>query len=159
MNLEMIDPKKHHQLFVDDFVIESSSGTSRSLHSPKKWGPLIKGGIQSRSTPQWNSEKKLWEWWYFGEGTRYAVSEDGENWELPSLGLFEMNGSRDNNVAFDPNASGATGFWGELFSTLSLSRHYESITRGVLDSKDIIYFLSIVVLGLALSEFSISKRF
>jgi hypothetical protein len=106
MNLEMIDPKKHHQLFVDDFVIESSSGTSRSLHSPKKWGPLIKGGIQSRSTPQWNSEKKLWEWWYFGEGTRYAVSEDGENWELPSLGLFEMNGSRDNNVAFDPNASG-----------------------------------------------------
>ena len=67
MSLEMIDPKTHHQLFVDDYAIESTSGTSRTLHSPKKWGPLINGGgVQSRSNPQWNSDKKLWEWWYMG---------------------------------------------------------------------------------------------
>lgn len=59
---------------------------------------------------------------------------------------------------FDIMASGAGGFWGELFSTLSMSRHVESITRGVLDSKDLVYFLSLTGLGLLLSEMSIANQ-
>lgn len=59
---------------------------------------------------------------------------------------------------FDVLAAGATGFWGELFSTLSMSRHVDSITRGVLDSKDLVYFLSLTAFGLLLAELSISKR-
>lgn len=107
MHSDMIDPKKHRQLFLDDFALESMKGTTRTLHSPKKWGPVINGkGVQSRSCPQWNSEKKLWEWWYFGEHAYYATSEDGEHWEKPSLGLYESNGSKDNNIAFDPEAKG-----------------------------------------------------
>ena len=51
-----------------------------------------------------------------------------------------------------------TGWMGELFSTLSLQTHYQSISRGVIDSKDVIYFLSITILGLYLSEYMISKR-
>lgn len=62
------------------------------------------------------------------------------------------------HLLFDVMASGATGFLGELFATLSLTRHYESIIRGVLDSKDLIYFLSLIALGLALSELSIAQR-
>ena len=107
MPLNMIDPKKHRQLFLDDFALESMKGATRTLHSPKKWGPVINGkGVQSRSCPQWNSEKKLWEWWYFGEHLYYAISEDGEYWEKPSLGLYESNGSKDNSIAFDPEAKG-----------------------------------------------------
>ena len=98
MSLEMIDPKTYHQLFVDDYVIETTSGTSRTLHSPKKWGPLINGGgVQSRSNPQWNSEKKLWEWWYMGG---YAISEDGEHWEPRN----ERNFDADN-----PTLAGSAG--------------------------------------------------
>jgi len=59
---------------------------------------------------------------------------------------------------FDVMASGFTGFMGELLSTLSMSQHVDSITRGVLDSKDLIYFLSLTALGLLLSELSLSKR-
>ena len=55
-------------------------------------------------------------------------------------------------------ASGSTGFVSELFDTLSLSSHFESISRGVIDTKDIIYFLSVTGLGLILSEYIISKR-
>jgi hypothetical protein len=33
-----------------------------------------------------------------GEITCYAESRDGHEWTFPSLGLFEVNGSRDNNV-------------------------------------------------------------
>ena len=105
MNNEMIDPKKYRQLFVDNVSTESITGAKRTLHSPKKWGPVITGGIQSRTCPQWNSERHLWEWWYEGEHIYYATSEDGQHWEKPHLGLFEWEGSKNNNIAFDPNAS------------------------------------------------------
>lgn len=55
-------------------------------------------------------------------------------------------------------ASSQTGGIGELLETLSLQTHYDSISRGVIDSKDIIYFLSMVVLGLGAAELSIAKR-
>ncbi len=61
-------------------------------------------------------------------------------------------------IIFDVLASNFTGFLGELFSYLSISTHYESISRGVIDSKDIIYFLSLTFLGLFLAEISLSKR-
>ena len=59
---------------------------------------------------------------------------------------------------FNFMASASTGMVGEFFNTLSLSKHYESITRGVLDTKDIIYFLSIIFISLVLAEINISKR-
>jgi ABC-2 type transport system permease protein len=51
-----------------------------------------------------------------------------------------------------------TGWLGELFSTLSLTTHFESISRGVLDTRDVIYFLSIVLISLLLAELSLTKR-
>ena len=107
MKNDLIDPKTHRQLFVDDFAADSISGATRTLHSPKKWGPVITGGIESRTCPQWNSEKKLWEWWYFGENVYYATSADGEHWEQPNLGLFEWKGSKENNIAYDPAGQAA----------------------------------------------------
>lgn len=62
------------------------------------------------------------------------------------------------HLLFDIMAVGSTGFIGELFSSLSLSQHFDSISRGVIDTKDIVYFLSIIAIGLLLSELSISKR-
>lgn len=50
------------------------------------------------------------------------------------------------------------GFFGKLLDYLSVSTHFESISRGVIDSKDIIFFLSIVFLGLVLTEVNIRKR-
>ena len=50
------------------------------------------------------------------------------------------------------------GFLGTIFDTLNLQNHYESITRGVIDTKDLIYFLSIAALGVFLAEYNISKR-
>ncbi len=61
-------------------------------------------------------------------------------------------------LLFDIMSSGASGFMAELFTTLSLSRHYDSIVRGVLDSKDIIYFLSLTLFWLMLAELNIRTR-
>jgi gliding motility-associated transport system permease protein len=89
-----------------------------------------------------------------------------------SIGLFTSSITNNQIVAFllalfmgiffqflfDVMASGQTGFWADLLNTLSVSHHFDSISRGVLDSKDLVFFVSIIVLGLVLSELFISKR-
>lgn len=64
--------------------------------------------VQSGSAPQWNSDRGLWEWWYSGYTTLtesslslYATSADGVDWAMPDLCLYEWNGDRFNNVAYD----------------------------------------------------------
>lgn len=52
----------------------------------------------------------------------------------------------------------ASGFVGNILQTLSVDYHFQSISRGVIDTKDIVYFLSLSGLGILLSEISISKR-
>lgn len=61
-------------------------------------------------------------------------------------------------IIFDVLASSFTGLTGKIFSYLSLSNHYGSISRGVIDSRDLIYFLSIAFLGLFLAQSVLSKR-
>jgi ABC-2 type transport system permease protein len=62
------------------------------------------------------------------------------------------------HLIFGVLANNNTGFAGQILSTLSLSDHFESISRGVIDTRDLIYFLSIISIGLFLSELSLTKR-
>ena len=59
---------------------------------------------------------------------------------------------------FDLVGSVAGGGLAELFDFLSTSTHYTSISRGVIDSRDVIYFLSISALGLILAEAQLARR-
>lgn len=62
------------------------------------------------------------------------------------------------HLLFGIMAGGSSGFISELLNALSLSAHFESISRGVVDSRDIIYFISLVAIGLFLAESSLTKR-
>ncbi len=62
------------------------------------------------------------------------------------------------HIIFGALASASTGWLGGLFSYLNLNTHFESISRGVLDTKDLIYFLSIMFVGLYLSVINLAKR-
>ncbi len=62
------------------------------------------------------------------------------------------------HIIFGVLADNFTGITGQILDSLSLQSHFESISRGVIDSKDVIYFLSVTVLGLFLAETSLSKR-
>ncbi len=42
--------------------------------------------------------------------------------------------------------------------SLGISAHYSSISRGVVDTRDVIYFFSVIVLFLSLTNFSLSRR-
>jgi ABC-2 type transport system permease protein len=89
-----------------------------------------------------------------------------------SIGLWASSVTRNQIVAylislftglffhllFDMLAASFTGLPGQVFSTLSMRVHFDSISRGVLDSGDLIYFFSLILLGIFLSEISLSKR-
>jgi ABC-2 type transport system permease protein len=61
-------------------------------------------------------------------------------------------------IIFDVLSESFTGTLGQLFHFLNMSTHFDSISRGVIDSRDVIYFLSVTFLGLLLAESSLSKR-
>jgi gliding motility-associated transport system permease protein len=55
-------------------------------------------------------------------------------------------------------AGDMTGSLGKVINYLSVNNHFESLSRGVVDSKDLVYFASIIFMGLFLTEVSLSKR-
>lgn len=89
-----------------------------------------------------------------------------------SIGIFASSATNNQIVAFllalfigiffqilfDILASSFRGSIGNLFQFLSLRTHYESLSRGVIDSRDILYFLSIIALGLISSQAMLTRR-
>lgn len=89
-----------------------------------------------------------------------------------SIGLFASSATTNQIVAFlvalfigvffqllfDVIGSSLTGTVGNVFNYLSIRSHFDSISRGVVDSRDLIYFGTIVVIGILLSQMMLSKR-
>jgi ABC-2 type transport system permease protein len=62
------------------------------------------------------------------------------------------------HIIFEVISGGMKGLFGQIINYLAVSVHFESLSRGVVDSKDLIYFGSIIFMGLFLSEVSLAKR-
>ena len=45
-----------------------------------------------------------------------------------------------------------------MLQFLSTGSHFDSMSRGVIDSRDLLFFVSLVVLGLSLAEVNLAKR-
>jgi ABC-2 type transport system permease protein len=54
--------------------------------------------------------------------------------------------------------SSGSGGWREVLGYLSFSQHFEDMTRGILDTKDIVYYLSLSFFGLFLAHSVIQSR-
>ena len=88
------------------------------------------------------------------------------------IGIFASSISRNQIVAFllslliaiffqlifDLLSRGMTGPIAILFNYLSLNYPFSSISRGVIDLRDIVYFLSIAACGLLLAKYMLSKK-
>lgn len=89
-----------------------------------------------------------------------------------SIGLFASSITNNQIIAFllalligiffhfifDMLAYGASGWIAQLLNSLSASTHFDSMSRGVLDTKDLIYFFSLSFTGLMLAEVFVTKR-
>ncbi len=61
------------------------------------------------------------------------------------------------HILFGVLAGNMTGFAGMLFDTLDMQSHFDSMSRGIIDSQDLIYFLSITAFGLFLAEIALAR--
>jgi len=61
-------------------------------------------------------------------------------------------------IIFSMLAGSFSGFIGQALNFLSVSSHFDSISRGVIDSKDLIFFLSLIFLGLILTEANLARK-
>ncbi|MBY5956506.1 hypothetical protein KUV50_00060 [Membranicola marinus] len=110
---EPLQIQDDRQLFVDHYLIDAMDNTELRLHHPvpegavlhfdKPWeghfsgystiikdGPLFKAYY--RGVREAGSDGRD------GETTCIALSTDGIHWTKPELGLFEVNGSKKNNI-------------------------------------------------------------
>lgn len=89
-----------------------------------------------------------------------------------SIGLFTSSISNNQIVAyllalfigiffqiiFGILGSSTTGVLSEVLTYLSVNTHFESIARGVLDLRDLLFFLSLMAIGLIATEANLLKR-
>jgi hypothetical protein len=108
-----IDIGSRLEIFADQLLIDSMTGTRLQLHHPvtrenvlafdKPWegrycgyGTVLRDGytyrLYYRGLPEAGKDGSP------TEVTCYAESADGINWTKPSLGIFEVAGTKDNNV-------------------------------------------------------------
>ena len=115
------------ELFVDDYLIESMTDLELKLHPPRSAGKVLAfdqpwEGVTSAYISVFK-DGDLYRMYYRGSSSKgytvrsllepgervipehpdvtcYAESRDGRNWIKPSLGLFEFQGSRANNIVW-----------------------------------------------------------
>ena len=115
------------ELFVDDFLIDRLSGARLKLHAPQPAGKVLSfdkpwEGATSTYVAIFRDEAR-YRMYYRGSGTEkvvnrsllkagesivpehaavvcYAESPDGIHWTKPLLGLWEFQGSKENNIVW-----------------------------------------------------------
>lgn len=125
--MEKIHVKKGLEPFWDDYLVDSRHTTAElSVNRPERVEPVMKltnlehdlGCIVKTndgyrmyvrfSIGKYDEARKVWEDYGFGVGV--LESKDGIEWIRPNYGLYEFNGSKDNNViAFSPAGLSAPG--------------------------------------------------
>ena len=123
-----VDVGDRKQLFLDDeFLVERSEGIRYVVNRPTKHpaNPLIvpdrpwENVLQHYGSVLWDEAASTFRIWYTCRTTRYgsdnavvvgyAVSEDGLNWEKPSLGILDYEGSTETNLVLDMGPGGSGG--------------------------------------------------
>lgn len=131
------------ELFVDDWLIEEMNGVSLQMHNPIPQEVVLEfnrpweGSISY--DPVVMKEEDRYRLWYRGCGsestweaqcTAYAESADGVHWERPTLGIFEFNGSRDNNIVLQGTEAKALCVFKDPNPNTSDSERYKAIGVG-----------------------------
>ena len=131
------------ELFVDDWLIEEMKGASLQMHSPIsrevvfEFNQPWEGSISY--DPVVMKEDDRYRLWYRGCGsestwedqcTAYAESVDGVHWERPTLGIFEFNGNRENNIVLQGSEAKALCVFKDGNPNASDSERYKAVGVG-----------------------------
>ncbi len=122
---EPLDIGSRLELFVDDYLIESMVGVRLELHEPRSAGKVFAFDQPWEGNVSWPlsafQDGDLYRLYYLGRSApdyvkqsalepgevvspkhpdflSYAESGDGVHWAKPDLGLYEFDGSKENNI-------------------------------------------------------------
>ncbi len=110
---DVIQLDSKRELFVDYYLIDSLKNTCLVMHEPRDEGPVLyfdkpwEGAFSGYCTiiKDGNTYRLYYRGFpvagkdYSGaETTCYAESQDGIHWQKPVIGLYEFDGSFDNNI-------------------------------------------------------------
>ena len=110
---EILQLKDRRELFVDRYLIHQLTGLELELHAPEDKGPVLafdqawEGQFSGYCTIIHDGD--LYKAYYRGlpvagsdgslrEVSCYAESTDGIHWQKPELNLFELSGTKKNNI-------------------------------------------------------------
>ena len=149
-----IDIGSRLELFIDDVLVESMKGVSLKLHKPEPRDVVLvcdapwEGNVSGYYT-FFRDEDRFRVYYrglHYGEDkkashpqvTCFGESNDGITWTKPTLGLFEYNGSRDNNIIWtvSPAAHNFTPFK-DLKPDCASDARYKALAFGttIIDGK------------------------
>lgn len=121
---DIIDIGSRRELFVDGLLIDELHNVRQQLHHPEREGIAL--AFDKPWEGNWSAyptvikDGDLWRMYYRGlpevgdqmhAYTCYAESKDGITWTKPNLRLYEVDGSKDNNVVLMENE-----LWSHNFS-------------------------------------------
>jgi hypothetical protein len=112
----IVDIGSRLELFVDRHLIGRMEGVDLRLHHPQPREKVLAfdrpwEGASSAYATVFQDEGRFClyyrgsPWGGEPQVTCYAESDDGVNWARPSLGLYEFNGTRDNNIVWTGEGS------------------------------------------------------
>jgi len=155
-NSEVINIGSRLELFTDYFLIDTLKNTELKLHHPIDKGAVLKfdkpweGKHSAYCTIIYNGIK--YQLYYRGlpagkdgslaEHTCYAESEDGINWIKPELGIYEVDGTKTNNVILS-NAAPVTHNFSPFLDTrkdVNIKQKYKAL--GGLERSNLIAYVS-----------------
>lgn len=53
---------------------------------------------------------------------------------------------------------GLMGYWDTILQQIGMEAHYDSISRGLIDTRDVIYFASVILVFLSLTSAAVNRR-
>ncbi|MBN2293321.1 MAG: hypothetical protein JXM70_12900 [Pirellulales bacterium] len=116
---DTIDIGSRRELFIDDYMIDSMKNVELKFHEPVRreiaiqWDKPWEGSGCGYTTVFQDGDKyRMYykSWQHSGQSKNcpfhrlvigYAESDDGIKWRRPSLGLFDFNGSKENNITLN----------------------------------------------------------
>ena len=116
---EPADIGSRRELFIDNYLIDSMKNVELKFHEPVRreiaiqWDKPWEGCGSGYTTVFHDGDKyRMYykSWQHSGQSKKcphhrlvigYAESDDGITWKRPDLGLFEFNGSTENNIVLN----------------------------------------------------------
>lgn len=154
---EPLDIGSRLELFVDDYLIDNISGdASLHLHRPEAQEVVLttdkpwEGNTSAYYTIFQDDD--IYRMYYRGshfdekakkathpEVTCYAESKDGIHWTKPNLGLYEFDGSKDNNIVWDGIGTHCFTVFKDKNPNCASDARYKALSRGRPQAKKGLY--------------------